>query len=119
LIEQIKAVERECNAMFVPTAKSDEALALQSPPAMLMALKGIGPEFAAVLWSEGLFRSFANRPLVGITHSVRPECSESPDRLETTQTEFLARTALRPKTRAHDLAARKLAPPHALAKGRR
>ena len=28
---------------------------------MLAQLKGIGPEFAAVLWSEGLFRSFDNR----------------------------------------------------------
>lgn len=26
-----------------------------------MKLKGIGPQFAAVLWLEGLFRSFANR----------------------------------------------------------
>ena len=26
-----------------------------------MKLKGIGPEFAAVLWLEGLFRRFANR----------------------------------------------------------
>jgi transposase len=32
-----------------------------SPPAMLMQLKGIGPETAAVLWSEGLFRQFDNR----------------------------------------------------------
>ena len=30
-------------------------------PAMLMGLKGIGADFAAVLWSEGLCRSFANR----------------------------------------------------------
>src|SRR6266498_3215731 len=28
---------------------------------MLVRLKGIGPESAAVLWSEGLFRQFDNR----------------------------------------------------------
>jgi transposase len=31
------------------------------PAALLMRLKGIGPEFAAVLWLEALFRSFGNR----------------------------------------------------------
>ena len=29
--------------------------------ASLLALKGIGPDFAGVLWSEGLFRHFDNR----------------------------------------------------------
>ena len=33
----------------------------KAPAAVLMKLKGIGPEFAAVLWLEGLFRRFANR----------------------------------------------------------
>jgi transposase len=28
---------------------------------MLMSVKGIGPDFAAVLWSEELSRSFSNR----------------------------------------------------------
>jgi transposase len=28
---------------------------------MLLDIKGIGPEFAAILWSEGLFRHFDNR----------------------------------------------------------
>ena len=35
--------------------------ATDTPVAMLMHLKGIGPEFAAVLCSEGLFRHFDNR----------------------------------------------------------
>jgi hypothetical protein len=38
--------------------------AVRSPPAMLINLNGIGPEIAAVLWSEGLYRSFANRKQV-------------------------------------------------------
>ena len=30
-----------------------------APAAMLVQLKGMGPEFTAILWSEGLFRSSA------------------------------------------------------------
>ena len=37
-----------------------------------MGLKGIGPEFAAVLWSEGLFRSFANRKQVAAYAGLAP-----------------------------------------------
>lgn len=32
-----------------------------SPAGLLMRLRGIGPEFATVLWLEGLFRHFRNR----------------------------------------------------------
>jgi len=52
----LKAVEAERNALLKPA--TDEAA---SPAAMLVRLKGIGPETAAVLWSEGLFRPFDNR----------------------------------------------------------
>ena len=53
-MEQIKAVEVERDAMISdPTARS--------PAALLMQLRGIGPEFAAVLCTEGLFRHFDNR----------------------------------------------------------
>jgi transposase len=54
LLEQLKTVE----------AERDELLARDhaaSPTAMLMQLKGIGPETATILWSEGLFRRFDNR----------------------------------------------------------
>ena len=61
LIEQIKAVEGERDALFVSTTKIEQAPA---PRKMLIDLRGIGPEFAAVLWSEGLHRSFANRKQV-------------------------------------------------------
>jgi transposase len=56
LLTQLAAVEAERDALLEPA--SDEAA---SPSAMLARLKGIGPEFAAVLWSEGLFRHFDNR----------------------------------------------------------
>jgi len=48
-------VETERDAMLSP---SDEGT--PAPGATLKSLKGIGPEFAGVLWSEGLFRSFSN-----------------------------------------------------------
>src|SRR6202049_4091056 len=56
LLEQLKAVEAERDALLKPA--TDEAA---SPAAMLAGLKGIGPETAAVLWSGGLFRPFDNR----------------------------------------------------------
>ena len=40
---------------------ASQAKAPQSPPAILQTLRGIGPEFAMVLLSEGLFRLFVNR----------------------------------------------------------
>ena len=56
LLEQLKAVAAKRDALLEPA--SNEAA---SPAAMLVQLKGIGPETAAVLWSEALFRQFDNR----------------------------------------------------------
>ena len=42
------------------------------PAALLMRLKGIGPEFAAVLWLEALFRSFGNRRQVAAYAGLAP-----------------------------------------------
>ena len=69
LLEQIKTVEAERDAWLAPVVKTEGTPA---PPAMLMGLKGIGPEFAAVLWSEGLFRSFANRKQVAAYAGLAP-----------------------------------------------
>ena len=69
LIEQIKAVETERDAFLDPAVKTEGALA---PQAMLLAIKGIGPEFAAVLWSEGLFRHFDNRRQVASYAGLAP-----------------------------------------------
>lgn len=55
LVEQLKAVEAERDAMLAA------AEAVSPAPAMLLDLKGVGPESAAVLWSEGLSRHFDNR----------------------------------------------------------
>ena len=69
LIEQIKAVEAERDVLFVPTTKTEQA---RAPGTMLIDLRGIGSEFAAVLWSEGLHRSFANRKQVASYAGLAP-----------------------------------------------
>src|SRR3954469_14608077 len=56
VLTQLKTVAAERDALLKPA--TDEAA---SSPAMLVQLKGIGPETAAVLWSEGLFRRFDKR----------------------------------------------------------
>jgi len=66
-LQQIKSVETERDAML---SLSDEGT--PAPGAMLMRLKGIGPEFAGVLWSEGLFRSFSNRRQVAAYAGLAP-----------------------------------------------
>ena len=43
-----------------------------SPVASLARLKGIGPEFASVLYLEGLFRSFGNRRQVAAYAGLVP-----------------------------------------------
>jgi transposase len=65
LLSQIKAVEAERDALIA----EDEAAA---PAQMLMKLKGVGPEFGAVLWSECLFRRFDNRRQVAAFAGLAP-----------------------------------------------
>ncbi|MBA3896479.1 MAG: IS110 family transposase [Sphingomonadaceae bacterium] len=55
VIDQIKAVEKRRDEMIAP--QNDP----RAIPVLLQQLRGVGPEFAAVLWSEGLFRKFDNR----------------------------------------------------------
>lgn len=55
---QIAAVEAERNAMTAPLSHPADAPA---SAATLVRLKGVGPEFAVVLGSEGLYRAFDNR----------------------------------------------------------
>ena len=45
---------------------------MPAPAAMLLDIKGVGPEFAAVLWSEGLFRHFDNRRQVAAYAGLAP-----------------------------------------------
>ncbi|RZN09780.1 IS110 family transposase, partial [Bradyrhizobium sp. Leo121] len=68
LLEQIKLVEDERDALIAAQA----AAAPPSPVTMLLNLKGIGAEFAANLWSEGLFRHFNNRRQVAAYAGLAP-----------------------------------------------
>lgn len=58
LLEQIKAVEATRTDLVTRAADNPAHL---TGPQLLMRLRGVGPDFAEVLWSEGLFRDFANR----------------------------------------------------------
>jgi transposase len=67
VLQQIKAVEAERDAL--PNASVN---GMPTPAALLKSLKGIGSEFANVLWSEGLFRSFSNRRQVAAYAGLAP-----------------------------------------------
>lgn len=67
LLAQIKAVEIERDALLAKERAADH-----TPIAMLLRLKGIGPEFAAILWSEGLFRHYDNRRQVAAYAGLAP-----------------------------------------------
>src|SRR6202045_4750559 len=67
LIAQIKTVEAERDALLAV-----EQTTAPGPPAMLLGVKGIGPEFAAVLWSEGLSRPFENRRQIAAYAGLAP-----------------------------------------------
>ena len=56
LLDQIRAAESERD-----TLPAEQQATPTSAGRMLLDLKGIGPEFAAALWLEGLFRHFDNR----------------------------------------------------------
>jgi transposase len=73
LLEQIAAVERARDALLAELAeRRGEATAPPSPVALLLSVKGVGPEFAASLWTEGLCRSFANRRQAGAYGGFTP-----------------------------------------------
>jgi len=61
LLEQIKQVEAEQDALLAAAKNAAGAQIVPEPVAMLLALKGIGANFAAVLWLEAFYRQFANR----------------------------------------------------------
>jgi transposase len=66
-LTQLKAVEAERDALLESASQGTPA-----PAAMLLQLKGIGAEFATVLETEGLFRSFDNRRQVAACAGLAP-----------------------------------------------
>ena len=72
VLRQVAVIEAERDALV----KSDST-DTQAPAALLIKLKGIGPEFAAVLWREGLFRRFANRRQLAAYAGLAPSPGQS------------------------------------------
>jgi transposase len=67
VVTQLKAVEAERDALLEQTREI-----VTVPARGLANLKGVGAEHAAVIWSEGLFRSFANRRQVAAYAGLAP-----------------------------------------------
>jgi transposase len=70
LLEHIKAVEALRDKVLTDD-QADNAIA-NPGIALLLDLKGIGPEFAHVLWTEGLYRQFDNRRQVSAFAGLAP-----------------------------------------------
>lgn len=84
LRSQIAEVEAERNALLSAGTKAElgteaEERETASPGAQLMKLRGIGPEFAMVLWQEGLYRRFANRRQLAAYAGLAPSPWQSGD----------------------------------------
>jgi transposase len=67
LLTQIKAVEAERDALIVHETP-------ETPPGAtaLLGIRGIGPEFATILYTEGLFRHFNNRRQIASYAGLAP-----------------------------------------------
>jgi transposase len=64
---QLASVERARDAL-VRTQTMDR----ENPAALLINLKGIGAEFASLIWLEALFRSFGNRRQIAAYAGLAP-----------------------------------------------
>ncbi|BAB52322.1 IS110 family transposase [Mesorhizobium japonicum] len=67
LLAQVKEIEIERDKLLHAEEK-----VIHSPAKLLIDIKGIGPEFAAVLCHEGLFRHFDNRRQVAAYAGLAP-----------------------------------------------
>ena len=67
LMTQLGKVERARDALF-----QAEAADRDNPAALLLKLKGIGAQFASLIWLEALFRNFANRRQVAAYAGLAP-----------------------------------------------
>jgi transposase len=72
LLKQIKTVEAARDSLLAV-----EQTAKPAPAAMLLAIRGIGREFAAILWSEGLSRHFENRRQIAAYAGLAPTLWQS------------------------------------------
>jgi len=74
LRKQIAEIEAERDALLRPCETTEP-----SPGAQLLKLRGIGPEFASVVWQEGLYRQFANRRQLAAYAGLAPSPWQSGD----------------------------------------
>ena len=74
LRRQIAEVEAERDALL-----HAEDAPKASPGVQLLKLRGIGPEFASVLWQEGLYRRFTNRRQLAAYAGLAPSPWRSGD----------------------------------------
>ena len=72
VVTDLKAVEAERDALLAGDKPAAPAEAAPPEAAVLLRLKGIGPEFASVLCLELLFRSFRNRREVAAYGGLTP-----------------------------------------------
>lgn len=75
VLGQIAALEAERDALLAAasTATGEAPGEMTgAPAAALLRLRSLGPDFAGVLWLEGLFRSFANRRQVAAYAGLAP-----------------------------------------------
>ncbi|RUM95975.1 IS110 family transposase [Pseudaminobacter arsenicus] len=68
VLEQIRVVEDERDALIAAQTTEEKP----SPVTMLLEIKGIGAEFANILWSECFFRQFNNRRQVAAFAGLAP-----------------------------------------------
>jgi transposase len=67
VLTQIKAVEAERDALIV-----EETPETPKEATALLGIKGIGPEFATILYTQGLFRHFDNRRQIASYAGLAP-----------------------------------------------
>lgn len=67
VVEQIKAIEAEREELLASERKE-----ANSAVSMLENVRGIGPEFASLLWAEGFYRQFDNRRQIAAYAGLAP-----------------------------------------------
>jgi transposase len=72
VLKQIAEVEDARNLMLASVSLPQANAAQPTGPELLLGLKGIGHEAAAILWTEGLSRAFDNRRQVAAYAGLAP-----------------------------------------------
>ena len=85
---QLAAVERAGAALIRTDAEERN-----NPAALLLMLKGLGPEFASLLWLELVFRSFGNRRQVAAYGGLAPSPWQSGDGIKASRSRAIAACA--------------------------